>query len=244
MNNVRFALVIGALVVITLGVIGLRYNVEASPVIHPVVVVYRDKTIRQGQSLPPGDRVWTLAVRSDGSLMQAEGMPDATEHISTAKSIEFKDRYVVIDPHTMSTSTYKPYKPIVVPTRDCLGSRAGSILGHPVEYVHENQNPKSKGNSKITRERWLAVDLNCVILREHLTDNPTDGRRIDLYREAASAKVGEPPADFFDIPSNYQERGPAELNKEFETRFPGRKVFPKQEAEDKLQKVYDADKLR
>jgi hypothetical protein len=120
MNNVRFALVIGALVVITLGVIGLRYNVEASPVIHPVVVVYRDKTIRQGQSLPPGDRVWTLAVRSDGSLMQAEGMPDATEHISTAKSIEFKDRYVVIDPHTMSTSTYKPYKPIVVPTRDCL----------------------------------------------------------------------------------------------------------------------------
>jgi len=125
-------------------------------------------------------------------------------------------------------------------TRDCLGSHAGSILGHPVEYARENP---PKGFLKL-RERWYAVDLNCAVLREHLTTTDGDGKEIQIYREAVSVKPGEPPAVYFDIPSDYQERGLAEVNNEYRARFPGRSVFLKQEGADKLQQVYEADKLR
>jgi len=109
-----------------------------------------------------------------------------------------------------------------------------------VEYVRENP---PKGFFKF-RERWYAVDLNCAVIHEHLTTTDGDGKEIQIYREAVSVKPGEPPADYFDIPPDYQERGPAEINNEYGARFPGRSVCPKQEAADKLQQLYEADKLR
>ena len=96
-------------------------------------------------------------------------------------------------------------------------SHAGSILGHPVEYVRENP---PKGFLKF-RERWYAVDLNCAVLREHLTTTDGDGEEIQIYREAVSVKPGEPPADYFDIPPDYQERGPAGVNNNMGPDFLG-----------------------
>ena len=92
-------------------------------------------------------------------------------------------------------------------------------------------------------ERWLAPDLNCTILREHLTITDKDGKVTKVYREAVSIKPGEPPADFFSIPPDYQERGPAEVESEFETNGHGR-IFANKESADKLQKVYDNRKLK
>jgi hypothetical protein len=37
--------------------------------------------------------------------------------------------------------------------------------------------------------------------------------------------------------------GPTEVNNEYKARFPGRSAFPKQQAADKLQQVYEPDKL-
>jgi hypothetical protein len=42
--------------------------------------------------------------------MQTNRVPDATGRIHFAKSVLFRDCYVVVDPHTMSISTYKPNK--------------------------------------------------------------------------------------------------------------------------------------
>jgi len=69
-----------------------------------------------------------------------------------------------------------------------------------------------------------------------------DGTETQFFREAVSIKLGEPPAEYFEIPSNYVERGPADINSEVEKRFPGSHVIPHPEMRDKLQSVYEADK--
>jgi hypothetical protein len=173
--------------------------------------------------------------------MKTNSVPDATEHIATVKSIEFKDRYVVVDPNTKSISTYKPYMPVISGTEDCSGSRTDPILGHSVEYLRSDLLGSAKSGVRMARERWHAVDLNCTILREHLTTTDKDGKVTQIYREAVSVKPGEPPADFFNIPPDYQERGPAEVNSELEASGLG-KIFSDKESADKLQKVYDSDR--
>jgi len=243
MSNIRFAGVVCAIVAVCLGAVGFHYNLQMSPAVQPLVLVYRDNTHLEGRARQPDARFWTLAIRSDGSFMRANSIQDASGHIEDVKSIEFKDRYVVVDPYTASTTTYKPFMTIFVPTRDCLGTGAGSMLGHPLEYVRDDSK-NVKGNiTQMTRERWLAVDLNCVLVREHISEIDRDNGKIEFYREAVSVKLGEPPTDFFEVPSSYQERGPADLSNEFESKS-GQKVFPHQGARDKLQKIYDAEKLK
>src|ERR1035438_2585312 len=241
MKNLAFAATVCAVVSVSLGAVALRYHLQDPLVLQPVTVVYHDDALLPGQDQRSSDRYWTLAVRSDGSSMQTNGVPNAIDHIGTVKSVEFKDRYVVVDPATMSISTYKPYRPIFVANRDCSGSSTASILGHPMEYVRSEKPDNAKSGFRMVTERWLAVDLNCTILREHLTETDKDGKVTQLYREAVSVKPGEPPTDFFDIPANYQERGPAEVNNELETNGRG-KVFCNKDSADKLQKVYESDK--
>jgi hypothetical protein len=237
MNNVKFAATVGAVAAATLGVATSHYQSPVSVI--PVVIVYHDSALRPGQSSPSSDRFWTSAVRSDGANMQANSVPDATGRIQGVKSLQLQDRYVVLDPFTMSMSTYKPYRPIVVGGRSCSGKSAGSILDHPVEYVGENK--PSPAPQRLT-ERWLAADLNCLPLREHLIMTESDGREMQFFREAVSIKPGEPPVEYFEIPSNYEERGPAEVNSEVEKRFPGHHVISHPEILDKLQQVYETDK--
>jgi hypothetical protein len=241
MKNVSFALTAGVVVLVSLGAAALRYNLQVPRAVHPALIVYHDNALLPGHDQRSSDRYWTLAVRSDGSSMQVNSVPDASGHIEGVKSLEFRDRYVVVDPVTMSTSTYKPYRPMIGGTRDCLGTHAGSVLGHPVEYVHEV--PKNEKSTLKVRERWYAVDLNCIVLREHLTDSDPDGKTTQFYREAVSVKLGEPPDEFFVIPLNYQERGPAEVNNELE-RGSGRSAFPNQASVDAIQKVYESGRLK
>jgi hypothetical protein len=56
-----------------------------------------------------------------------------------------------------------------------------------------------------------------------------------------SVTLGEPSAEYFNVPSDYQERGPAELNEEFAKKFPGQQLYD-QAALDRLQKRYERDR--
>lgn len=237
MNNVKFAATVGVLTAGTLAVAASHRQSAPVPAI-PVVIVYHDSALLPGQNSPSSDRFWTLAVRSDGANMHANSVPDASGQIQGVKSLQLQDRYVVVDPITMSVSTYKPYRPILVGAQSCSGQSAGSILGHGVEYVQENKN-----KSQRPTERWLAPDLNCLLLREHVITTESDGTETQFFREAVSIKRGEPPVEYFEIPSNYAERGPAEVNSEVEKRFPGHHVISHPAMLDKLQHAYDTDKL-
>jgi hypothetical protein len=239
MNNVKFAATVGALSVATLGVAASHYQSSVSVV--PVVIVYHDSALVPGQTSPSSDRFWTLAVRSDGANMQANSVPDATGHIQVVKSLQLQDRYVVVDPHTLSVTTYKPYRPIVVGERSCSGKTAGSILDHPVEYVQVNKPSPGRLTERL-RERWLAVDLNCAPLREHFITTESDGTETQFFREAISVKPGEPPVEYFEIPADYVERGPADVNTEVEKKFPGHHMISNPEVLDKIQHNYETDK--
>ncbi|SRR6266403_1758554 len=236
MNNLKFAAIVGAVAAATLGVAS-QHQSPVSAV--PVVIVYHDRALLPGQISPSSDRFWTLAVRSDGANMLANSVPDATGRIQGVKSVQLQDRYVLVDPITMSISTYGPYRPIVVGGQSCSGKAAGSILDHPVEYVRVTRPSRAPQQP---REQWLADDLNCLILREHVILAEKDGTETQFFREAVSIKPGEPPAEYFEIPSSYVERGPAEINSEVEKRFPGTHVIPHPEVLDKLQHVYKTDK--
>ena len=148
MKNLTFAATVCAVICVSLG--ALRYHLQISPAVHPVIVVYHDDALLPGQDRLSSDRYWTLAIRSDGSMMKTNTVPDATEYISTVKSIEFKDRYVVVDPNTKSISTYKPYIPVITAKEDCSGSRSDPILGQSIEYPA--QRPAGK------RQNWRQDD--------------------------------------------------------------------------------------
>jgi hypothetical protein len=220
-----------------------RYNFQILPSVQPFVAQYKVTTshLHQGQAQPvmDRDRYVTVAVRSDGAEMTANSTPDPQGRLDTVRSVEFKDRYVVIDPYSQSVSTYQPYRPIIVATQDCGGPRDTPVLGHPTELVTEGAKPNQHYRQETTT-RWLAVDLNCISLRDRYVKD--DGSElVQVNREAISVQVGEPPAEYFDVPANYQERGPADIDSEMQKKF-GRHVFGEGDPAvlDKLQKAYQA----
>lgn len=236
MNNIKFPATVGVVAAATLGTAS-HYQAQNSAI--PVVIVYHDSALRSGEISPSSDRFWTLAVRSDGANMESNSVPDATGHIQGVKSLQLQNRYLVVDPNTTSISTYKPYRPMAVREQSCSGKLSGSILNHPVEYL---QITKPVTSSRKPKEQWLAADLNCLTLRELVSLKEKNGSEIQFLREAVSIKLGEPPAEYFEIPPNYVERGPAEVDSEIEKRFPGNHVIPHPEMLDKLQHVYEIDK--
>jgi hypothetical protein len=127
--------------------------------------------------------------------MKANALPDPQGRFETIRSIQFKDRYVVIDPYTESISTYRSYRPIIVPTQDCGGPRDVAVLGHPTEIVTEGSKPNIHYRQESTT-KWLALDLNCISLREHYIKD-SDSELVDVLS----------PLDTLDqISSNYISR--------------------------------------
>jgi hypothetical protein len=102
---VRKILFLAVVSLATVGAVKRRYNFQVSPSVHPLVAEYKSTTIHksqeQSQPVVDHDRFLTMAVRSDGAVMTAKTLPDAGGRIETVRSIQFKDRYVVIDPFTL-----------------------------------------------------------------------------------------------------------------------------------------------
>jgi hypothetical protein len=236
MNRLVFSIAIASVTVAGLGAVGRRYHAQLSPTVRPLVAVYKITSSRDGKQQP--DRYLTLAVRADGTFMTANSRPDVHGQLLTSRAIELKDRYLIVDPLTESVLSYKPYRTLVVATQDCGGTPDTSVLGFATQ-VGDRQLKTPKGQEEI--KRWLAVDLNCVSIREDIVATE-DSSQFQLNQEAISIQMGEPPAEYFDVPPSYQERGPADLDKEVSKRFPGKRAFDSQDVIDKLQKVYDATK--
>jgi hypothetical protein len=245
MRKTVFLVLVSLATVAGLATAKYRYNFQFSPSVQPFVAEFKLTTthLQQGQAQPvtDSDRYLTVAVRSDGAVMSANAIPDAEGRLETVRSIQLKDRYVVIDPYTESVSTYQPYRPIIVASQDCQGPRDTLVLGHPTELVTEGAKPNIHYRQE-TVTKWLAVDLNCVSLRERYVKY--DGSElVQVSREAISVQVGEPPAEYFNIPNNYQERGPADIDSEMQKKF-GKHVFAEGDPAvlDKLERAYQGGK--
>jgi hypothetical protein len=245
MRKVVFVALISLATMAGLAVAKYRYNFQFSPSVNPLVAQYKVTTTRllhgEAQPVTEHDRYLTVAVRSDGAMMTANLLPDPHGQLDTVRSIQLKDKYVVIDPFTNSVSTYPPYKPAIVATQDCRGPRDISVLGHPTELITESGKPNQHYRQEAIT-RWLALDLNCLALQErYVQDN--DSELIQVNRDAISVQIGEPPADYFNVPANYQERGPADIDAEMHKKV-GQHVFGQGDPTvlDKLQKAYEGGK--
>ena len=231
MKRWQFVLVVSLITAAGLTAAALRFGRQASPAVSPFIAVYEQVVYRSGQSVPVGQRTFTLAVRSDGATMQANATNDQV--LSVPRSVELKDKYIVVDPLTESVTSYAPYRPMVVPTRDCGGRPDTPIFGIPTEVVEEVLKDKNgQPFSKVTK--WVGVDMNCQSLRE------VDIRsQLRTELNAISVTLGEPPAEYFAVPARYQERGPAETDAEAKRRGQVG-IFGSPEVADKLQKAYEA----
>jgi hypothetical protein len=242
-RKILFLVLVSLATVAALGAVKHRYNFQLSPSVHPFVAEYKAATTHlhqaQSQAVVDNDRFLTMAVRSDGAVMTANTLPDTEGRLETVRSIALKDRYVVIDPFSNSISTYKSYTPTIAATQDCRGVRDIQVLGHQTEIVSDNANP----NVHYPQEgvtKWLAVDLNCIPLRERYVKD--DGSElVHVNRDAISVQVGEPPTAYFDIPTTYMERGPADIDSERQKKT-GRHVWGDPTVLQKLQQVYDGSK--
>lgn len=131
MKNFGFAATVGALVLASLGAVASAITCNARWPLPPFWSCTMTMPSFPVTITPTATGIGRLRSDPTASSMQVNSVPDATGHIAGVKSVEFRDRYGVVDPQTTSISTYKPYVPMIGATRDCLGSHAGSILGHP-----------------------------------------------------------------------------------------------------------------
>lgn len=245
MKNWSFALVTAIVVLVCFTAMAFHYRFQVAGTVHPFLVVYRDSVTLPDSHQPNNVRYWTTGVRSDGSVVKVNAVPDTTGKFpSVARAIEFENRYVIVDPSTESITSYKPRQPLIAPTKDCGGKDAGSILGYRVELVQDVvRAPKEQSPRSTSRTRWLAINLNCVPLREQIALTDENGKTTNFRRDAVRVNIGEPSAELFDVPPSYQERSPADLNKEFERRHPGQNIFGNKESIDHVQQQYNQGKL-
>ena len=235
MNKLLFGLVAATGTLTSLGAVATRYHARISPEVQPFVAVYKITSQRDGK--PQIDSYLTLAVRKDGTHMTSNSTPVGSQ-LPTARSIELKDRYIVVDPVTESISTYKAYKPLIHATQDCGGTPDARILGFETEVSRKQ--PRGAPTGQETTTTWQAIGLNCAPIREEMIFT-VDSTRTVITKEVISLQLGEPPATYFDVP-NYQERGPVDLDNEVNKRLPGKHAFGSQKAIDNLQKVYETSR--
>jgi hypothetical protein len=218
-KRIAFTMVVAAAVLSGLGAVAVRYNAHLWAAVHPLTVVYSDAVFEPPESGQPQSLSYrTFVVRSDGAAVRFNAAGSAEELLRHTRSLVFPDRYVVVDPHTESVTTYKPVHAVLRPTQDCGGSRADEILGRRTELVTEDKS--QKGRMNITLRKWLALDLNCVPLREeYLVEDLTVGARYKNVRSAISVAEGEPPVALFLIPPVYTERAPSDVQREIDNKL-------------------------
>ena len=100
MNKLLFGLIAATGTLTSLGAVATRYHARISPEIQPFVAVYKVTSQRDGK--PQIDGYLTLAVRKDGTYVTSNSTPVGSQ-LLTARSIELKDRYIVVDPVTART---------------------------------------------------------------------------------------------------------------------------------------------
>lgn len=240
-RNRIFLVSLTAITMAALAGVAKTYHAQVFPTIHPFSVTYKVLSSGSAQDEPKLQAYRVLAARSDGTVMMANSLPDGNGHIHTSRALQLKDRYVVVDPLTESVSTYEPYKPLIVATQDCGGKADSPILGYSIEKT--SQTVTSKSGQSMTVERWLAIDLDCIPLREYSISTSKLDQMVNV-EEAISVTPGEPPMEYFDITPGYQERGPAAVDREYSTRHPGGRVFSNQRTIDDLEKNYEKDRQK
>jgi hypothetical protein len=132
---------------------------------------------------------------------------------------------ITVDPNTQSVVTepdpLAPESRFRMPSRACTSSsnvEKSSILGYTVLRVQEDFLFPGRQDLQSHFDRWVATELDCLILRETVIDVRSKAHN---EQEAIFITEGEPAAGLFEIPSSYIQRSSSEWATEYLRRFPG-----------------------
>ena len=174
---------------------------------------------------------WTIARRADGSLVESFNVkdsdsPDGNERIAVFIWDVPSRRNIMLEPFTKSAMTQfrspKEIADFLSSQQACSdaivsansGRSTEQFLGYTVVRLEET----SKAMNTIS---WVAPDLDCFPLRQTVTF--LEPAHAGLHHEDVATKIDEvePPSSMFDVPWDYIERSPAEIQAEYSRKFGG-----------------------
>ena len=170
------------------------------------------------------------AHRSDGATLSSEAILDTITHAvkDEQRSYSFPDGLrVLIDPYVRSKSTWrlhiKPTSDKRVQLPDC-GEKyrgAGHLIGR--ETVRRIAVAKVKLDSSGIL-MWLAPGIGCEVIQQVVNIFDDKGKVIGTSRKEIEYLIkGEPSAEMFSVPAEYQEVPPSELNIRIRNRLTGKR---------------------
>ena len=189
----------------------------------PFTVEYLEVSTGHGGSAVERQQFW--AQRSDGSL--AYGFLGA---VSTRRRvINRSERSIceLADGEMLKSTTYAPAPadqgpaPPQAPNPDCHVSLIGGVQAQLVgeeevlgmRTYHYLLPPSVESGIRIEAERWAAPDLSCFDLKRLSRKfNDVSGESLGIFeRKPIRVVFGEPEQKYFDVPGNYREVKPSEL---------------------------------
>jgi hypothetical protein len=132
-------------------------------------------------------------------------------------------KYVVVSPHNRSVSSFyfsakaADRMPFVTTRSDCSRDTAVPYQRESGEEIagydtikYSRQEPPGKGRDGLTVSFWYAPALDCFPLREKAEWINGQGQIVAIHDKIAIRVVkGEPGAEWFEIPVDYQEMAPS-----------------------------------
>ena len=186
---------------------------------------------------------FTVARRSDGSLMRSFVISGAESPNGEDGKVVFlwdvtKGMKVTLEPFTRSIMTQHLSNAEIqeylnsqhacgaVQAQQPNENRASNArLGHSVIQVEES-------DSVQRAMRWVAPDLDCYPLEKTIW--LLEPRRGGDYQETVvtDIEVGALPSSLFELPTDYTERSPLQIEAEYTARFSGHPFFGQQVAQE------------
>jgi hypothetical protein len=193
----------------------------------PFIATRSDVTVLAGNPVPVSSEILTIAVRSDGSIVELAHRKDPsgkrnTVYIRTILDVPNKQR-VIVEPISESLIKYPLVDQAVSAyavrgMAQCAGTLTSPILGYAVALEEEAQT--GAGNDEVKVRSWRAPQLDCTPLRREIIilKGGTEVQRIT--RTVLTVTEGEPDKSLFEIPQGYVERQPSEAMAEAARRYP------------------------
>jgi len=173
-----------------------------------VAIMVEEVTPRPDQPPTPITRLETIAVRSDGSIVNVSKL-DVRLPIRRVYSREVIDAstrtHVFVEDYTKTVVNDKYFDlQVLKPGAPCEGKPAGQMQGFDVVYAEQAMETADK-DSKVTHKQWKAPQLGCYPMIQEWIGN-IYGLFNDTKQTLASIKLGEPDPWYFKVPTNYTVR--------------------------------------
>jgi hypothetical protein len=178
---------------------------------------------------------YTIARREDGSLVRSfiikdTDSPDGTEGRAVFIWDVPSRKNIMLEPFTKSAMTQlrspKEIADFLSSEKACSDAILSANSDRSTEQLLDHAVVRVEEASDILHTvSWVAPDLDCFPLRQ--TVALLDSKHLGLHHDTIVTKIeiGEPPSSMFDVPQDYTERSPLEIQTEYARKSGGRQFW-------------------